>query len=661
MSSTALREPRRSTAAASAATLAKAAERQATDAARREARAASEVARREARAASERAAAEEAAAEAQNSFMPDGCSLCFTCTGSMVSCACERAFHLSCTGLSEVPTNEWRCAFCDTSTCCSERCEFGEDAGHDTIMCDDCHRSFHVTCTDHQARDGPDWKCEVCRTLPRERPSEAALLRSAELIAAAARPWFAEMAFLRWVPECDYFIASQRLRRAAADARALADGERQLTREDAERLLDDWFLDMVVANTPDSLPIDEDLIAKLELIETPSLPTAPTAPIVPGEQIVDDGEPCVSNEPIATGSLEFAPGALVMARYRASQFGKERTKWFPGTVGAVDVDGRCYRIVFDDGDTEDGVLPEFVRARPAVSIWRARASYYDGQRQIQLPLPMQYVEAVFEKAFISRCKEAARDRARGALPRGCSVMGCYVIEAPSSSRATRSSTRSSRETGSSSTMRGGERLRIGEGRGGGELVTVELDAPAVRMQGANDHFCLAYSLSSALTAAGDAEAGAQIADLAQALYELPREADQIARLRESCSTLRRWQVRPLKNPHDRLHDRHTLVHALLADPPGTVAVFFFSDSAHSTSHALATYVASAGVAWLFDANKPTALRLSPEALDCCCLLPGLKFAWMRNGFRLQQRAVPCGGGKWVEQKRELRKKRERVV
>ena len=47
----------------------------------------------------------------------------------------------------------------------------------------------------------------------------------------------------------------------------------------------------------------------------------------------------------------------------ASSIGKFGTKWWPATVRHAHPDGTC-DLLYDDGDVEDGVKPEFVRLLP---------------------------------------------------------------------------------------------------------------------------------------------------------------------------------------------------------------------------------------------------------------------------------------------------------
>ena len=59
----------------------------------------------------------------------------------------------------------------------------------------------------------------------------------------------------------------------------------------------------------------------------------------------------------AATTAEFAVGARVEARYGGE------AEWFAGTITAI-MDG-TYDIVYEDGDTEEGVPPELVRMVPA--------------------------------------------------------------------------------------------------------------------------------------------------------------------------------------------------------------------------------------------------------------------------------------------------------
>ena len=64
-------------------------------------------------------------------------------------------------------------------------------------------------------------------------------------------------------------------------------------------------------------------------------------------------------------SAPIRTGDRVAARYQAAKYGVALTKWYPGVALCVHSDGSC-DVRFDDGDTEDHVPPQFVRAmRPA--------------------------------------------------------------------------------------------------------------------------------------------------------------------------------------------------------------------------------------------------------------------------------------------------------
>ena len=63
----------------------------------------------------------------------------------------------------------------------------------------------------------------------------------------------------------------------------------------------------------------------------------------------------------------FAEGARVKARYLASTLGAAVTKWYPGVVRSVSQetpwrdDLLVYKIAYDDGEVEEGVLPRFIK------------------------------------------------------------------------------------------------------------------------------------------------------------------------------------------------------------------------------------------------------------------------------------------------------------
>ena len=75
--------------------------------------------------------------------------------------------------------------------------------------------------------------------------------------------------------------------------------------------------------------------------------------------LMQDVDTSRGTSPVTTTS--HAVGARVEARYRATVLGKMGTKWFAASVRAVHGDG-SYDVLYDDGDEENGVLAQFVRA-----------------------------------------------------------------------------------------------------------------------------------------------------------------------------------------------------------------------------------------------------------------------------------------------------------
>ena len=89
-----------------------------------------------------------------------------------------------------------------------------------------------------------------------------------------------------------------------------------------------------------------------------------------GHEAFDEATAAVSVTPPAAPaavasadrSAPFSVGDRVKGRFLASSIGKFGTKWWPATVRRIRADS-TYDLVYEDGDSEDSVKPEFVRAR----------------------------------------------------------------------------------------------------------------------------------------------------------------------------------------------------------------------------------------------------------------------------------------------------------
>ena len=148
--------------------------------------------------------------------------------------------------------------------------------------------------------------------------------------------------------------------------------------------------------------------------------------------------------------------------------------------------------------------------------------------------------------------------------------------------------------------------------------------PEVRFpQGGND-YCLAYSCASAVFAAGDPKNAATIKLLAAPSLELPTGTNRIKWVQTECleRLQPQWQIRKLKLGGQVFNPLSLL------GTPGVVTVMQVEDSKGFINHCIAVYDG-----WIFDANKPHAVPLSPEGLDACCL-GGAHFKRVLAGFRL---------------------------
>jgi hypothetical protein len=88
-------------------------------------------------------------------------------------------------------------------------------------------------------------------------------------------------------------------------------------------------------------------------------------------------------------------GDRVKGRYRASSIGKFGTKWYNGIVSRVHPSDGTVSIRYDDGDVEDGVKPQFVKAdqagsappTPPPAAWAAAAAKLHGPPPPAAPPP----------------------------------------------------------------------------------------------------------------------------------------------------------------------------------------------------------------------------------------------------------------------------------
>ena len=175
--------------------------------------------------------------------------------------------------------------------------------------------------------------------------------------------------------------------------------------------------------------------------------------------------------------------------------------------------------------------------------------------------------------------------------------------------------------------------------GGGEeshsaIAASAVTRPLVAYPQGDDDYCVSYSLASALHAAGDAAAAADIAALAPQLVGLPAGSNRVECLMHCCNQQLQpqWQTLQLKSVGQL--DASAFLALLHAADDGTVTVFQIKDSCGNVQHCTA---AAAG--WLLDTNKARALPLSDVGLDACCL-GGARFAYVVYGFQLLRGVAP---------------------
>jgi len=85
-------------------------------------------------------------------------------------------------------------------------------------------------------------------------------------------------------------------------------------------------------------------------------------------------------------SKQLSIGCTVTARFRASELGEKRTRWFLGTVRRINHDG-SYEIEYEDGDVEARVLSKFIKIAddaptPTMTVEHEEGSPVDGSRSV---------------------------------------------------------------------------------------------------------------------------------------------------------------------------------------------------------------------------------------------------------------------------------------
>jgi hypothetical protein len=85
-------------------------------------------------------------------------------------------------------------------------------------------------------------------------------------------------------------------------------------------------------------------------------------------------------------SKQLSIGCTVTARFRASELGEKRTRWFLGKVRRINHDG-SYEIEYEDGDVEARVLSKFIKIAddaptPTMTVEHEEGSPVDGSRAV---------------------------------------------------------------------------------------------------------------------------------------------------------------------------------------------------------------------------------------------------------------------------------------
>ena len=136
--------------------------------------------------------------------------------------------------------------------------------------------------------------------------------------------------------------------------------------------------------------------------------------------------------------------------------------------------------------------------------------------------------------------------------------------------------------------------------------TVVVGAPEVCYPQGDKDYCVAYSAASAVHHAGDVGAAATIAALAAKSISLPTGVNRVKYVTNECLERLQpaWRTTRMKNVQQL--DKEALLRVLRTD--GVVTVIQLE------RHCVAAYGG-----WLFDPNKPHAVRLDASGLDACCL------------------------------------------
>jgi len=77
--------------------------------------------------------------------------------------------------------------------------------------------------------------------------------------------------------------------------------------------------------------------------------------------------------------IHLIPGTRVKARFLATTLGTQMTKWYSGAVVGVHADGTC-DVAYEDGDTEKGVVPWFIRPLEPLTVGQQILSRFKASR-----------------------------------------------------------------------------------------------------------------------------------------------------------------------------------------------------------------------------------------------------------------------------------------
>ena len=146
--------------------------------------------------------------------------------------------------------------------------------------------------------------------------------------------------------------------------------------------------------------------------------------------LLSDVDTSRGTSPVTT---THAVGARVEARYRATVLGKMGTKWFAASVRAVHGDG-SYDVLYDDGDEENGVLAQFVRA-PKLKATAPQAPKKPKAAAAPKQLSAAERERLERRNVISRARDAAKYARAGFLQPHRAVLERFGANVPSAAAA----------------------------------------------------------------------------------------------------------------------------------------------------------------------------------------------------------------------------------